>query len=83
MTVIHPGRVLREVYMNGTRPIWTATEVAARTGLSVSTIDLLLAEGLVVTPTLAEHLARIPTTSVTYWLGLQETYEAQLRQEAG
>lgn len=83
MTVIHPGRVLREVYMNGPWPAWSVAEVATRTGLSASTIDLLLAERLAITKTLSEHLARIPTTTVSYWLGLQETYEAQLRQETG
>lgn len=83
MTVIHPGRVLREVYMNGPWPAWSVAEVAARTGLPASTIDLLLAERLAITQTLAVHLARIPTTTVSYWLGLQDQYETQRRQETG
>jgi antitoxin HigA-1 len=70
---MHPGRVLREEYME---PLLLDTaHLAVALGVAPARIAPLIADQQPVTPDLALRLARCFRTSPQFWLGLQTAYD--------
>jgi addiction module HigA family antidote len=70
---MHPGRVLREEYME---PMQIDSDgLAQALGVPVFQIALVVEDGQPMTSDLALRLARCFRTSPQFWLGLQSAYE--------
>lgn len=69
----HPGELLREETLPAAG--LTASELAARLGVSARGITALLNERRAVTPDLAHRLARVFKTTPEFWLRLQEAVD--------
>jgi antitoxin HigA-1 len=69
----HPGELLREETLPAAG--LTASELAARLGVSQRGINALLSERRAVTPDLAHRLARVFKTTPEFWLRLQEAVD--------
>ncbi|MBS0639334.1 MAG: HigA family addiction module antitoxin [Acetobacteraceae bacterium] len=75
---LHPGRVLREEYME---PLHLdADGLAQALGIPSSQIAPVIADREPVTSDLALRLARCFRTSPQFWLGLQTAYDLALAQ---
>jgi antitoxin HigA-1 len=70
---LHPGRVLREEYMEPMR--LDAAGLARALGVSPGQIAAVIADQEPVTSDLALRLARCFSTSPQFWLGLQTAYD--------
>ncbi|HUB14983.1 MAG TPA: HigA family addiction module antitoxin [Acetobacteraceae bacterium] len=70
---MHPGRVLREEYMEPLR--LDAAALAHALDVAPGTIAPLIADQQPVTSDLALRLARCFRTSPQFWLGLQTAYD--------
>jgi addiction module HigA family antidote len=69
----HPGELLREETLPAAG--LTASQLAARLGVSPRAITALLSERRAVTPDLALRLARVFKTTPEFWLRLQEAVD--------
>lgn len=69
----HPGELLREETLPAAG--LTASELAARLGVSQRGINSLLNERRALTPDLAHRLARVFKTTPEFWLRLQEAVD--------
>jgi addiction module HigA family antidote len=69
----HPGELLREETLPASG--LTASELAARLGVSQRHITALLNERRAVPPDLAHRLARVVKTTPEFWLRLQEAVD--------
>jgi len=69
----HPGELLREETLPAAG--LTASELAARLGVSRRGINQLLQERRSINPDLAHRLARVSTTTPEFWLRLQEAVD--------
>jgi addiction module HigA family antidote len=69
----HPGELLREETLPAAG--LSASELAARLGVSNRGINDLLREGRAVNPDLAHRLARVFNTTPEFWLRLQEAVD--------
>lgn len=75
---MHPGRVLREEYME---PMQLDADGLARAlGVSAGRIAPLIADQAPLTSDLALRLARCFRTSPQFWLGLQSAYDLSVAQ---
>ena len=75
---MHPGRVLREEFME---PIQLDSDGLARAlGVPSSQINLVITDLQPVTSDLALRLARCFRTSPQFWLGLQTAYDLSVAQ---
>jgi antitoxin HigA-1 len=81
-TPIHPGEVLLEVYMKPATPPLTAKMLARTMRVPMALVTELLSGHQAVTPTIAFRLGVLCRTTAEYWLGLQRTYDAQMRRHA-
>ena len=70
---MHPGRVLREEYMEPLR--LDAAALAHALGVSPDRIELLIDDQEPLNSDLALRLARCFKTSPQFWLGLQSAYD--------
>jgi addiction module HigA family antidote len=75
---MHPGRVLREEYMEPMR--LDASGLAQALGVATSEIDPVIADREPMTSDLALRLARCFRTSPQFWLGLQTAYDLAMCQ---
>ncbi len=75
---MHPGRVLREEYMEPMH--LDATGLAQALGVAACQITPLIADQEPVTSDLALRLARCFRTSPQFWLGLQTAYDLAMAQ---
>ncbi len=75
---MHPGRVLREEYMEPMQ--LDAAELAQALGIPTSRIALLIDRQGPMTSDLALRLARRFRTSPQFWLGLQTAYDLAVAQ---
>jgi addiction module HigA family antidote len=75
---MHPGRVLREVYMEPMR--LDATGLARALAVAPSQIAPVIADQGPMTSDLALRLARCFGTSPQFWLGLQTAYDLAMAQ---
>src|ERR1700722_12384357 len=75
---MHPGRVLREEYMEPMR--LDATGLAPALGGPTSQIAPLIEDQGPMTSDLALRLARCFRTSPQFWLGLQTAYDLSMAQ---
>lgn len=72
--LVHPGEVLCEEFM---APYgYSLTELAQRLGLSVSTLENVVARCAEITPEIAVLLAGHFDTSPQFWLNLQSVYDS-------
>jgi antitoxin HigA-1 len=69
----HPGELLREETLPAAG--LTASELAARLGVSRRGINELLQECRSISPDLAHRLARVFTTTPEFWVRLQEAVD--------
>lgn len=75
---MHPGRVLREEYME---PLHLdANGLALALGVTAGRIEPLIADREPLTSDLALRLARCFRTSPQFWLGLQSAYDLSVAQ---
>jgi antitoxin HigA-1 len=75
---LHPGRVLREEYMEPMQ--LDADGLAHALGIPPSQIAPVLADSEPMTSDLALRLARCFRTSPQFWLGLQTAYDLSMAQ---
>jgi antitoxin HigA-1 len=75
---MHPGRVLREEYMEPLR--LDAARLAGALGVAPGRIAPLIADQQPVTPDLALRLARCFRTSPQFWLALQTAHDLALAE---
>ena len=75
---MHPGRVLREEYMEPMR--LDADGLADKLGIPPSRIAPVIADKEPLTSDLALRLARCFRTSPQFWLGLQSAYDLSIAQ---
>ena len=75
---LHPGRVLREEYMEPMR--LDATGLAQALGVPQGQIAPVIDDQEPVTSDLALRLARCFRTSPQFWLGLQTAYDLAVAQ---
>jgi len=75
---MHPGRVLREEYMEPMR--LDATGLAAALGVNPGQLEPLIADREPVTSDMALRLAKCFRTSPQFWLGLQNAYDLAMAQ---
>ena len=75
---MHPGRVLREEYMEPMR--LDATGLAQALGVPQSQIAPVIDDQEPMTSDLALRLARCFRTSPQFWLGLQTAYDLAVAQ---
>jgi antitoxin HigA-1 len=75
---MHPGRVLREEYMEPMR--LNAADLAQALGVPHSQITPVIEHYEPVTSDLALRLARCFRTSPQFWLGLQTAYDLAVAQ---
>lgn len=79
MIPIHPGEVLLEVYMKASsRPI-TVGEMAKAVKIPKREIANLIKGLRNITPAMASKLGSLQGTTPDYWMGLQKTYDIQMR----
>ena len=75
---MHPGRVLREEYME---PMQLDTPgLAAALGVTEGRLRPIIADEQPVTSDLALRLAKCFRTSPQFWLGLQNAYDLSMAQ---
>jgi addiction module HigA family antidote len=75
---MHPGRVLREEYME---PLRLDTHgLAAALGVTEGRLEPIIADQEPVTSDLALRLAKCFRTSPQFWLGLQTAYDLSLAE---
>lgn len=75
---MHPGRVLREEYME---PLHLdATGLAAALGIHAGRLEPIIADEQPVTSDLALRLAKCFRTSPQFWLGLQTAYDLSMAE---
>jgi len=75
---MHPGRILREEYME---PMRLDTDgLAAALGVSAGRLEPIIADREPVTSDLALRLAKCFRTSPQFWLGLQTAYDLSVAQ---
>ena len=70
---MHPGRILREEYMEPMR--LDTTGLAAALGVQAGRLAPIIADEEPVTSDLALRLAKCFRTSPQFWLGLQTAYD--------
>jgi addiction module HigA family antidote len=75
---MHPGRVLREEYMDPTR--LDASALAEALGVPPARIVQITEDQQPVTSDLALRLARYFRTTPQFWLGLQTSYDLATAQ---
>ncbi len=76
---IHPGEVLREEFL---KPLGISEEnLANNIGVSIQTVNEIVAEKQSVTADTALRLAKYFGTSAHFWLGLQSDYDLDITQE--
>jgi antitoxin HigA-1 len=75
---LHPGRVLREEYMEPMH--LDADGLAQALGIPSSEITPVIVDNEPVTSDLALRLARCFSTSPQFWLGLQTAYDLAVSQ---
>jgi addiction module HigA family antidote len=75
---MHPGRVLREEYMEPMR--LDATGLAERLGVAPGRLEPIISDQEPMTSDLALRLARCFSTSPQFWLGLQTAYDLSMAQ---
>jgi len=75
---MHPGRVLREEYMEPMR--LDASGLAEALGVAPGQIAPVIADQEPMTSDLALRLARCFRTSPQFWLGLQTAYDLDVAQ---
>ena len=75
---LHPGRVLREEYMEPMR--LDADGLAQALGVTPGRIAPVIAHQEPMTSDLALRLARCFNTSPQFWLGLQTAYDLSMAQ---
>jgi addiction module HigA family antidote len=75
---MHPGRVLREEYMEPMR--LDATGLAQALGVAPGRLAPIIADKEPVTSDMALRLARCFDTSPQFWLGLQTAYDLSMAQ---
>jgi addiction module HigA family antidote len=75
---MHPGRVLREEYMEPMH--LDAAGLARALGITANQIAPVIADQGPMTSDLALRLARCFRTSPQFWLGLQTAYDLALAQ---
>jgi antitoxin HigA-1 len=76
LKAMHPGRILREEYME---PLRLDTQnLAAALGVSAGRLAPIIADEEPVTCDLALRLAKCFSTSPQFWLGLQTAYDLSL-----
>jgi antitoxin HigA-1 len=75
---MHPGRVLREEYMDPTR--LDASALAEALGVPPARVVRIIEDQEPVTSDLALRLARCFRTSPQFWLGLQTSYDLATAQ---
>jgi addiction module HigA family antidote len=81
-SLMHPGKVLREEYMEPLR--LDAAALAHALGVTPSRITPLIADEAPLNSDLALRLARCFKTSPQFWLGLQSAYDlATARMQFG
>ena len=76
---MHPGRVLREEYMEPMR--LDIDGLAQVLGIPASRITLVVDNGQPMTSDPALRLARCFRTSPQFWLGLQTAYDLSVAQD--
>jgi addiction module HigA family antidote len=69
----HPGRVLKELYMDALE--LTVTEVAKGLGVSRQALSNILNEHSGITPAMALRLEKAFGTSRQAWLNMQQNYD--------
>ena len=72
---IHPGEVLREVYLKSFQPPVTVSDLAESINVSARDLSDFIAGKRPVTMSLAARLAMRFRTTPSYWLGLQDLYD--------
>lgn len=75
---MHPGRVLREEFMEPMQ--LDADRLALALGIPASQITPILADREPLTSDIALRLARCFRTSPQFWLGLQTAYDLSVAQ---
>ncbi len=75
---MHPGRVLREEFMEPMH--LDADRLAQALGIPMSQITPILADREPMTSDIALRLARCFRTSPQFWLGLQTAYDLSVAQ---
>lgn len=73
---MHPGDVLKELYLNPSK--MEAMAAARQLGVSLSEIEQLIEGTTGITPDTALHLARLFSTTPDYWENLQTNYDMSL-----
>ncbi|MSO99539.1 MAG: addiction module antidote protein, HigA family [Acetobacteraceae bacterium] len=75
---MHPGRILREEYME---PLHLdANGLAAALGVHAGRLEPIIADQEPVTSDLALRLAKCFRTSPQFWLGLQTAYDLSMAE---
>ena len=77
---MHPGRVLREEYMEPLR--LDASGLAAALGVTAGRLEPIIADREPLTSDLALRLAKCFRTSPQFWLGLQTAYDLSMAEAA-
>jgi addiction module HigA family antidote len=75
---MHPGRVLREEYMEPLR--LDTNRLAAALGITAGRLAPIIADEEPVTSDLALRLAKCFRTSPQFWLGLQTAYDLSMAE---
>jgi antitoxin HigA-1 len=76
---MHPGRILREEYME---PMRIDTHgLAAALGVAEGRLEPIIADEQPVTSDLALRLAKCFRTSPQFWMGLQAAYDLSLAKD--
>ena len=75
---MHPGRILREEYMEPFQ--LDATGLAAALGVHAGRLEPIIADREPVTSDLALRLAKCFRTSPQFWLGLQTAYDLSMAE---
>ena len=76
--MMHPGRVLREEYMEPMRI--DTTGLAAALGVTPRRLEPIIADQEPLTSDLALRLAKCFRTSPQFWLGLQTAYDLSMAE---
>lgn len=75
---MHPGRILREEYMEPMS--LNTTGLAAALGVHAGRLEPIIADAGPVTSDLALRLAKCFRTSPQFWLGLQTAYDLSMAE---
>lgn len=76
--IFHPGKILKEAYIEPRR--YTVTEVARALRISRNSLSVLLNGHVSVTPEMAVRLAKVFNTSPHQWLVFQMDFDLQNAQ---